>query len=78
MRISGARRHRIGTWTPGTRSPRDREVNHEPRDDRAGCYRARPVHRRGFLAHDTGAKDRTEKDIVNIYGGVRWGWQAGD
>jgi hypothetical protein len=29
-----------------------------------------------FLAQDTGTKDTAGKDIVNIYGGVRWGWQA--
>lgn len=29
-----------------------------------------------FLAQDTGLKDTTGKDIVNIYGGVKWGWQA--
>jgi hypothetical protein len=29
-----------------------------------------------FLAQDTGAKDVAGKDIVNIYGGVKWGWQV--
>jgi hypothetical protein len=29
-----------------------------------------------FLAQDTGIKDATGKDIVNIFGGVKWGWQA--
>lgn len=29
-----------------------------------------------FLAQDTGVKNATGKDIVNIYGGVKWGWQA--
>jgi hypothetical protein len=29
-----------------------------------------------FLAQDTGVKDATGKDIVNIFGGVKWGWQA--
>lgn len=28
-----------------------------------------------FLAQDTGKKDATGKDIVNIFGGVKWGWQ---
>jgi hypothetical protein len=29
-----------------------------------------------FLAQDTGVKDAAGKDIVNIFGGVKWGWQA--
>jgi hypothetical protein len=29
-----------------------------------------------FLAQDTGVKDATGKDVVNIYGGVKWGWQV--
>jgi hypothetical protein len=29
-----------------------------------------------FLAQDTGVKDATGKDIVNIFGGVKWGWQV--
>lgn len=29
-----------------------------------------------FLAHDTGIKDAAGKDIVNIFGGVKWGWQV--
>jgi hypothetical protein len=29
-----------------------------------------------FLAQDTGATDPEGKDIVNIYGGVKWGWQV--
>jgi hypothetical protein len=29
-----------------------------------------------FLARDTGQVDRSGKGIVEIYGGVRWGWQA--
>jgi hypothetical protein len=29
-----------------------------------------------FLAQDTGVKDTAGKDIVNIFGGVKWGWQA--
>jgi hypothetical protein len=29
-----------------------------------------------FLAQDTGAKDPAGKDIVNIFGGVKWGWQV--
>jgi hypothetical protein len=29
-----------------------------------------------FLAQDTGVKDADGKDIVNIFGGVKWGWQA--
>jgi hypothetical protein len=28
-----------------------------------------------FLAQDTGVKDATGKDIVNLFGGVKWGWQ---
>jgi hypothetical protein len=28
-----------------------------------------------FLAQDTGIKDAAGKDIVNIFGGVKWGWQ---
>lgn len=29
-----------------------------------------------FLAQDTGMKDAAGKDIVNIFGGVKWGWQV--
>jgi hypothetical protein len=29
-----------------------------------------------FLAQDTGVKDAAGKDIVNIFGGVKWGWQV--
>jgi hypothetical protein len=29
-----------------------------------------------FLAQDTGVKDTAGKDIVNIFGGVTWGWQV--
>jgi hypothetical protein len=28
-----------------------------------------------FLAQDTGAKDSTGKDVVNIFGGIKYGWQ---
>ena len=28
-----------------------------------------------FLAQDTGIKDAAGKDIVNIFGGIKWGWQ---
>ena len=28
-----------------------------------------------FLAQDTGVKDSAGKEIVNIFGGVKWGWQ---
>jgi hypothetical protein len=28
-----------------------------------------------FLAQDTGIKDSAGKDIVNIFGGMKWGWQ---
>jgi hypothetical protein len=28
-----------------------------------------------FLAQDTGVEDAAGKDIVNIFGGVTWGWQ---
>jgi hypothetical protein len=28
-----------------------------------------------FLAQDTGIKDTAGKDIVNIFGGINWGWQ---
>lgn len=28
-----------------------------------------------FLAQDTGTKDAAGKDIINIFGGIRWGWQ---
>jgi hypothetical protein len=28
-----------------------------------------------FLAQDTGTNDAAGKDIVNIFGGVKWGWQ---
>jgi len=28
-----------------------------------------------FLAQDTGNKDETGKEIVKIFGGVKWGWQ---
>ena len=29
-----------------------------------------------FLAQDTGVKDAAGRDIVNIFGGVKWGWQV--
>lgn len=29
-----------------------------------------------FLAQDTGSKDAAGKDIVKIFGGVKWGWQV--
>lgn len=28
-----------------------------------------------FVVHDTGRKDHAGKGIVDIYGGVKWGWQ---
>jgi hypothetical protein len=28
-----------------------------------------------FLVHDTGRKDHAGKGIIDIYGGVKWGWQ---
>ena len=28
-----------------------------------------------FLAQDSGIKDAAGKDIVNIFGGIKWGWQ---
>lgn len=28
-----------------------------------------------FLVQDTGARDATGKDVVNIFGGIRYGWQ---
>jgi hypothetical protein len=28
-----------------------------------------------FLAQDTRTKDAAGKDVVNIFGGVKWGWQ---
>jgi hypothetical protein len=31
-----------------------------------------------FLARDTGLKDASSKGIVNIFGGVKWGWQVQD
>jgi hypothetical protein len=29
-----------------------------------------------FLARDTGHKDHTGKGILDIYGGIKWGWQV--
>ena len=29
-----------------------------------------------FLVHGTGRKDRTGKGIIDIHGGVKWGWQV--
>jgi hypothetical protein len=29
-----------------------------------------------FLAHDTGRKDHAGKGIIDIYGGIKWGWQV--
>jgi hypothetical protein len=29
-----------------------------------------------FMAQDTGMKDASGKDVVNILGGVKWGWQV--
>ena len=28
-----------------------------------------------FLAQDTRTKDTAGKDVVNIFGGLKWGWQ---
>jgi hypothetical protein len=28
-----------------------------------------------FLVQDTRTKDKAGKDIVNVFGGVKWGWQ---
>lgn len=30
----------------------------------------------GFVVHDTGRKDHAGKGTIDIYGGVKWGWQA--
>jgi hypothetical protein len=29
-----------------------------------------------FLVHDTGRKDHAGKGVIDIYGGVKWGWQV--
>ena len=29
-----------------------------------------------FLVHDTGRKDRAGKGIIDIYGGIKWGWHV--
>jgi hypothetical protein len=29
-----------------------------------------------FVAQDTGTKDASGKEVVNLYGGIKWGWQA--
>jgi len=29
-----------------------------------------------FLARDTGTKDAAGKEIVNIFGGLKYGWQV--
>ena len=29
-----------------------------------------------FLVHDTGRKDRAGKGIIDIYGGIKWGWRV--
>lgn len=29
-----------------------------------------------FLAQDTGIRDAAGKGIVNVFGGVKWGWQV--
>jgi hypothetical protein len=29
-----------------------------------------------FLAQDTGIKNAAGEDIINIFGGVKWGWQV--
>jgi hypothetical protein len=29
-----------------------------------------------FLVHNTGRKDRARRGIIDIYGGVKWGWQV--
>jgi hypothetical protein len=28
-----------------------------------------------FLVHDTGRRDRVRRGIIDVYGGVKWGWQ---
>jgi hypothetical protein len=48
-----------------------------PHLSQGSASRLRPVQFRAevFLAQDTGTKNAEGKDIVNIFGGVRWGWQ---
>jgi hypothetical protein len=29
-----------------------------------------------FLVHDTGRKTRAGRSIVDIYGGIKWGWRV--
>jgi len=29
-----------------------------------------------FLVQDTGTKNAAGKDVVNIFGGIKWGWQV--
>jgi len=48
-----------------------------PHLSQGAASRLRPVQFRAevFLAQDTGTKNAAGKDIVNIFGGVKWGWQ---
>ncbi|MPZ82396.1 MAG: hypothetical protein GEV28_19150 [Actinophytocola sp.] len=29
-----------------------------------------------FLVQDSGTRDENGKDVVNVFGGIKWGWQV--
>jgi hypothetical protein len=29
-----------------------------------------------FLVRDTGVKDEAGKDVINVFGGIKWGWRV--
>jgi hypothetical protein len=35
-----------------------------------------PFTAESFLVHDTGIKDTAGKDVINVFGGLKWGWQV--
>jgi hypothetical protein len=50
--------------------------DHPRLSTRANSARSEGFTAEVFLAQDTGIKDGAGKEIVNIYGGVKWGWQV--
>ncbi|GAA1042520.1 hypothetical protein GCM10009557_68720 [Virgisporangium ochraceum] len=44
---------------------------------RAGVGSAHRFTAEAFLVRDTGRRDATGRGIVEVFGGVRWGWRAG-
>ncbi len=50
-------------------------ISTKPPGDGPAPFSARAMSE-SFVVHDTGRKDRAGKSIIDIYGGVKWGWQV--